>query len=373
MGGSIATVTVLPTTSRQVVVAASIAAVIELVVLRVATRTAVFIPGISERIGAVEAIGELGRLVYSVSLVLVVAGLVSLAVAAMRVSTTAGRVLAVALLGFAAAALAARLGWVPRAAPDLAALAAVGLVGIMARHWRRPAALAVLAFTGAFVLAGIDGIWRNLAGQAAIPGSHGILLSVAEWLVVGAAVASLAAHPRIARGPLAVGVVLGAVTVVALVAAPSTSRTLLLWTSGLPGSAGPLAYGVVGLALGVTTASAVRIGALTTAAGLLLLAAGGIGLQNTYQSGLVVAGMAALALCHGLDDRRWAWIAAPRWPGDLAGDGVSADGGRYPISSIGPPPSLACDAGAFHWSHATRPVGSTKMRRESPARSHPPA
>lgn len=293
---------VTPSVARFVVISASIAAVIELVVLRVLTRTAVFIPGISERIGVVNAVGELGRLAYSVSLALVAATLLVLAVLAVRQANAVGRMVAAGLIGFVGVALMARIGWVPRVAVDVMTIAFLVLVASTFRSRRPVVAVAFAAFSVALALAGADAIWRNAAAQAAIPGTPGLLLNLAEWALLGAVLTVIVAYRRTSGGSLVLGAALGGVLLVGLVAASATVRILLLWTVGLPGALPSLAYGAAAFAAGVAIVSSARHARLATAAGVILLAAGGLGLQSTYQSGLVLVGLAALALRHLLDD-----------------------------------------------------------------------
>jgi len=293
--------TVAPSSVRLVVMAAAIAALFELIVLRLLTRTAVFIPGISERTDVVGAVGELGRLGYFVSLALLTTVLVSLAMLALQDRSQASRALAIALLAFGAFALAARLGWVPRIAADLVTLSAVALLASLVRSRRRAVMVGIAAFSLAFVVAGADAVWRNASSRAAIGGDGGVLLQVSEWLVLGAGLAVIAARRRSSGAAWAMGALLGGVLLAGFIVAPATVRILLLWNVGLPGAMPAAAYGIVALAVGVTVVDAARRGQLATAAGVALLVAGGIGFQSTYQSGLVVAGLAALALRHVLD------------------------------------------------------------------------
>lgn len=299
---------------RLVVIAAAAAALFELVVLRLLTRTAVFIPGVAERIGVVGAVGELGRLGFSVSLALLAAGIVGLAVLALRRGTPVGRALSVALLAFTAVALAARLGVVPSVTADLATLGAVALLASVMRTQRRSAAVGVIGFSLAFLLAGFDAAWRNAGGEAAIAGAGGVLLGLAEWLVLGAAVGTLVARRRSARASLVVGAIVGAALVAGLAMASATVRILLLWNLGLPGAMPAAAYGVAAMAVVVVVMDAARRGRWATAAGVTLLVAGGVGLHSTYQSGLVIVGLTALALRDVLDGRGWEAASAGQVP-----------------------------------------------------------
>lgn len=303
--------TVSASSVRLVVMAATVAAVFELVVLRVLTRTAAFIPGISERIGVVNAVGELGRLGYFVSLTLLATGLVCLAVLSLRHGSAAGSVLAVALLAFGAFALAARLDWIPRIAADIVTLGTVVALASLVRPRRRVVAISLAAFSLAFVVAGIDAVWRNGGGTAPV-GMGGLLL--AEWLVLVAAIAMIVAHRHGSGRALLGGALLGGVLVVAFMLASATVRILLLWNIGLPGGLPAVAYGVVAMAVVVAIVNAAQRGQLATVAGVCLLVAGGIGLQSTYQSGLAVLGLAVLALRDVLAGETWPVAATPSRP-----------------------------------------------------------
>ena len=76
----------------------------------------------------------------------------------------------------------------------------------------------------------------------------------------------------------------------------STSRFLLLCIAGISGSLPSFFYAVAAGALAYTMLRAARSGAPLVSAGLILMVAGGLGLHSTYQSALVVAGFASLAV-----------------------------------------------------------------------------
>lgn len=284
--------------ARAVLPALAVAALFELLVLRMLTRTAIFIPGIGDRIGLIGMVGELSRLVYSVSVVLVAASLSLLVVVAARRSDRTGRTVAVGLSAFAIAAATARLGWL---APGIADAITVGtlvlLIGAAIASRRRPMAFAAVAIIGAaLVLAAIDGLWRNLSASLGLVMSGATLLVLAEWLLFAAALAVVAVHRRASRVALAVGAALGGTLLVAAIVAPASLHTLLLWSVGLPGALPAVAYGVIGMAVGTALASAVLRRQSVTAAGIVVLVAGGIGLHSTYQSGLVLVALAAFSL-----------------------------------------------------------------------------
>ena len=117
----------------------------------------------------------------------------------------------------------------------------------------------------------------------------------------GAALATTVAHRRGSGGSLVAGALLGGALLIGLTIASATVRILLLWNIGVPGALPSVAYGMIGFAVAITAVNALRRGQLSTVAGVTLVAAGGIGLHSTYQSGLAVVGLAVLALRRLLD------------------------------------------------------------------------
>jgi hypothetical protein len=123
-------------------------------------------------------------------------------------------------------------------------------------------------------------------------------LTAAE--VVGVAFALSA--PLLARGVLdrasvVAGVIVGAVVFAAFLGnGGATARFLLLWNEGLSGVLPSVAYAGAAGCLAATLAAFVRAHSGLAAAGMALLVTGGIGLHSTYQSGLVITGMALLAM-----------------------------------------------------------------------------
>lgn len=149
-------------------------------------------------------------------------------------------------------------------------------------------------------------VWSSGLGASRPAG-----LSWAYFTAEAAALAALAllgwpAVRRVGRGPggvsrrvVAAGVVAGLAVTTILVAPPAgaaSTKTLLLWNLGLGGYLAAPLYGlaVAGAVVGLT--DRFRSGARFEAAGWALVICGGIGLHSTYQSGLVVAGLALLAL-----------------------------------------------------------------------------
>lgn len=310
---------------RPVLTTLALVAMFEMLVLRVLTRTAVFIPGIGERIAVVGVIGELGQLAYSISVVLLVLALLLISGRAWS-GGGAGRTLALGLIGFAVVALMARWDWLPRIAVDAMTLVAFAVAAIAAVHQARPmVAAALLAFCAAFILAAIDGIWRNLAGSTQLPAAGGLLLWVAEWLLLGAALAAIVANRPLERGARTVGAILAGLMLVAAFLAPASLHILLLWNVGMPGAMPAVAHSVIAFAVGLTVVSAMRRRRPTVAVAVTLLLAGGIGLHSTYQSGLILVGLASIALLR-------ATAVEPR-PRVVAGTGRVGAWAKQPIAN----------------------------------------
>lgn len=265
------------------------AAAIELLVLRSFTRTAIHIPALEELAGPYRVVTWFGRFDYYVAVVLLVMALPVAAVALGRVSPRAGVAAGGAVGLFAASAVLARFG----AAGDtmtgwlaVASVAAMTLVVAM-RAPQRGAALGVYAL--AFVLAGTSAYAEMRHA--------GNLLWSAEVLAVAAGLAvPLAFGLAYSRAVVVAGVTAGLLIFAMLVGSGPTTRILLLWNEGMTGALPAVAYGAAAAGVAATVVSLYRRGELLAAAGLLLAVMGGIGLHNTYQTGLAVAGLAVLAV-----------------------------------------------------------------------------
>ena len=72
------------------------------------------------------------------------------------------------------------------------------------------------------------------------------------------------------------------------------AKILLLWNVGLAGYLPSVLYGIAAGAVVYTIVVLRATGRRTSAIGLALLFMGGIGLHSTYQTGLVLAGLALL-------------------------------------------------------------------------------
>ncbi|MCC6381890.1 MAG: hypothetical protein IT304_05235 [Dehalococcoidia bacterium] len=284
---------------RYVVGGLTLAALVELFVLRTFTRTAIHIPALEELAGPYTLLAGLGRYAYYLSVVLLIAALPLLALALWRRRTLTGVVAAVALTAFAAIAAAAGPGAIPEHVADAGTLAAVvTLAGVAAGHQNTRGALVLLLFGAAFALSAV-----HTTLQAAAQGGLGTidahdLLFASEIGGVAFALASPLLVPGACRRRTALAA--GAVALVVfgslLGAGGPTTRILLLWNEGLSGTLPSAIYALAAGALSFTLLHLLGTRRFMTLLGFLLVLAGGVGLHNTYQSGLVVVGLAVLAL-----------------------------------------------------------------------------
>jgi hypothetical protein len=275
------------------------ASLVELLILRTFTRTAIHIPAAPALHEPFEVLSFAGRYAYFISIALLVSGLPLAATFLWRAGAPAARVTAAAALAFLAAAALASGEALSRSVLDAAMLASILLLSLSAALARGPRAGAPLALFGVAFLAAGAHTWLQTAGQrAAVDGQGNTLLLAAEITAVAFAVASPAlARRRPSRGALIAGSAAALITFGFFSAGGgSTARILLLWDAGLEGALPAVAYALAAGALAVAALSLYRARDLTTLVGLALLIAGGVGLHNTYQTGLVVAAFVALQL-----------------------------------------------------------------------------
>jgi hypothetical protein len=278
----------------------TIAALAELLILRTFTRVAIHIPAIDAMAGPYTALAEAGRFAYYTAVVLVIASLAVMGLAAWRSGTVLGQLAAVAVVAIAvpAALLRAGPGLGESAPMNTIMLAAVGLAAVVAAvAWRSGPAVIPAVLGAAIVLSGWHSVsqgWTALGVD--LPNSL-LTLDAAEYLAAGVAVASpwLVAGGISRRAALAGGVAV-LLALVTFGGNPATTRFLLLWSHGLTGSLPSVVYAA---AAGGYTAAVVMLfsrGRPLAGMGLILLALGGIGIQNTYQTALILAGLLAFAL-----------------------------------------------------------------------------
>lgn len=269
-----------------------LAALTETVVLRVATRTAIHVPGIEQLAAPYGVVAGVGRWAHHAASLLVALTLVALG----RSLVGQGRRAEAAAAGLVlVTAVAARLGAVDDLTLAMAVGAAVaGLAAAAVRCGAGPR-LPVALFAAAFTVSAVHAVTQALSGAGALrPASTVPLLVVAEVLVLAATVGLPAALPGVSRRDLAMGVVAGLVVLAAFTASTATSTILLLWTFGLAGYLPVAVYAVAAGALVAGLGALGRGSQPDRMVGLALVALGGVGLHSSYQSGLVVAGLALL-------------------------------------------------------------------------------
>lgn len=277
----------------------AVASTIELLLLRTFTRTAVHIPALSELRDPYEVLASIGRYSYYVSAVLLMLALPLMVARLWGRGDLFTRTAAAAVGLFVVMATAARADVLNVVAIDVLAIGAVMLVAsAAAARMEIRSAVVVWAFAAAFALQGTSSMLQDAASQGFGSYDSRWLMRGAEWLALGFAVgAPFAFRVRMSRWMIAAAVVAGAVTFAALVGkGESSSKILLLWNEGLAGSLPAVAYAAGAGLLLATVLGMAGQRRLVPVMAFVLLVAGGIGLHSTYQTGLVVAGMAALCL-----------------------------------------------------------------------------
>jgi hypothetical protein len=292
----------------------ALASVLELAILRLFTRTAIHIPALEHLQQPYAWLSEGGRFAYFVSVALLVPALLLLTFALARRSPLA----ASSVILFALAAAAGAAGNIDRAVVDLATIGAIGfLAAAFASLLRAPASASPACFGIAFVAGGAYSVLPEVAPA----GQPGWLLAAAEYTGLGFAISTpllLGRAPT--RGGYITGVAVTLLVALVFMGNTATSRFLLLWNVGLAGSMPGVLYAAAAGAIAVTALEMFRTGRRLEAAGMLLLVTGGIGLHSTYQSGLVVVGLAALVIA--AKDRHALAEQSPSTP-ELTGEPIS--------------------------------------------------
>ena len=278
--------------------ALAVASVVELLVLRTVTRTAVHIPALSALQRPYEFISTFGRYSYFVTAVLLMVALPVTFSALWRRGDLLARMAAVAVSLFALAAVVARTETLDILLVDALTIGVVLFAASAAAAragWRT--SLVVGAFAAAFALQGTSSALQDAASEGFGSFETRWLLWGAEWLALLFAVAApfgLAARPS--RSILVAAAAIAVLTFAVLLANGSTFKVLLLWNEGLAGTLPAAGYALAAGTLVATVLGLLRQHRALTASGVVLLIAGGIGLHSTYQTGLVVVGLAVLCL-----------------------------------------------------------------------------
>lgn len=275
----------------------TVAVLVELFALRTTTRTLIHIPGTDRFEVPIRVLAEGGRLAYYIAAVSLIVWLTVVALVGLRSRTPRLVVVGAATIVFLITAAAGRLDalpWTAVAWTSLALLVVAGLAG-----WQGVRSLPV----GLFLVSSVAAGWSVL-GQTTGEGLTGpqvdLLIWIAEFFLV---LTGLAAPLLLQRAPSLPAMVVGAATALmvagAFIAGASTISILVLWNVGVPGWLPGIAYALAGGTLMATLWSAARRAEWSIVIGLALLAAGGVGMISTYQTGLVLAG---LVLLGGLGD-----------------------------------------------------------------------
>lgn len=273
----------------------ALASAVELAILRTVTRSAIHIPALEALQEPYRLLTTAGEYAYFVTIALLAPVLVALAVQLFRVQTPSRHLAAFGIILFAIPTGVAIAGGESRLALDAAAIGSVAILGVAFAVVRSRAAIPVLCFAAAFATSGFHGVIPQLQEIGVTMSQPTALLNASEWLGVSFALTlPLMLDFQAGRKDWIVGISVGVLVFAIFAGNGSTSRFLLLWNVGLSGILPSVFYAAAAGSIAITALALARRGRLLTAAGLLLLVTGGIGLHSTYQTALVVAGLATL-------------------------------------------------------------------------------
>ena len=283
----------------------ALAATAELIILRTFTRTAIHIPAFELLGGPYRVIADAGRYTYFMSVVLLIVALPVVVRANWKQAKGAGRATAGGLALLAVALAAAAVGAGSDFQLNVVSLAVVTLLAGAAAIGAKPrAALPVVLFGLAFLFSATHTTLQLAAQEGVVQLDARWLLSFAEILGVGFALSSpLLVKGRASRGASLVSALVGLAVFGMLLSEGSTLRILLLWNGGLAGTLPSTVYAGAAAALTFTVVTLLQRGDRVMVAGFVLLLAGGIGLHNTYQTGLTAMGLAVLCLAFATPER----------------------------------------------------------------------
>lgn len=273
-----------------------LAAVTELGLLRLFTRTAIHIPAFDFLARPYHAISVVARYAFFVSVVLLGVNLAMVVLGRRAAADDAARTGAATAFGFLAVAALARTDLID---PIVIAAAVVTLVAVAAAlaalTVRGLGGVALAVYAVGFVTCSLHTIVEDGGRYGWRIDGAGALLQFGEaTALLAVLVAAVAWGRRSSRRDLLVAAGAGLLVLGALLANGSTVKILLLWNFGLPGSLPAAVYALAAAGLTLALTGARRTG-FPAVAGLALVVVGGVGLHSTYQSGLVIAGMLLLA------------------------------------------------------------------------------
>jgi hypothetical protein len=275
---------------------AGLVAVVELLVLRIATRSFVNIPGLDRWATPLRGVTEAGRLSYYLAVVLLVVtwGWAIWACAASSHHPLTRVLVVAAIVGFAICATLYRLGVFGTTVMGWTSLTSFSALALALTQAPRLRRAPIILFAGAALLAGLATFF---SASGIEPATLNRLLTGGEVLTVAAgATAPLVLGERLTRRAAVVALAVATVATAALALRPSPARILVLWAFGMPVGLPAWTYGVAAGFLVATIWQGWSSKRWELIGGLLLLAAGGVGLISTYQSALVVGGLAVMAV-----------------------------------------------------------------------------
>lgn len=264
----------------------------ELVLLRVGTRTFIHIPGLGRYEAPIGLLAEVGRFAYYLAVVCLVTTLTLLAYRGLRIRSPRSVVIGIGALGFLAAAGAGRLGVVSASIVGWSSVAV--LVVVCAASWQGLRTIPIVFFVLGWVAAGWTVLGQGVGGGLSGRQVDGLMLAAEISLILCAITVPLLLKSPPPRLAILVGLGVTVASAGAFVSGSSTLSILVLWNLGVPGWLPGLAYSLALGSLVATIWSAFSSGQRSTAIGLMLLTAGGLGTISTYQTGLVLAAMLLL-------------------------------------------------------------------------------
>lgn len=270
------------------------AALVELTLLRLLSRVAIHIPDVPALRGVYSAAVQAGTVTFPVA-ALLAAALVTVAAMAMLPRAPILAIPALALLGAQAALLVAGESALGTAAHQW--LLAVALLAVLFYSTSRRMAL----FVAGVGVAQAAGLAQAASANLAAEGGWALPLSVAgageSLLLVTLLAAPVLVGPRRwSRRDVIAGGVVALIGAGMLFGNASTARTLALWTFGLGMPLPALLYAITAGAMAATLIALLRTGAIERAGALTLIVLGGFVPPNSYQAGLLLAGVMLLVL-----------------------------------------------------------------------------
>jgi len=277
-----------------------LAAATEFLLLRIFTRTAIHLPGIQEVTVPYTVLTEAGRLGYYLATVLLVVLLAGAGAALLRVHSAPARLGAAAIVGYGGIAAAAAAGSMDQAVLAVASVASVLALAPWAAGRLSPLGrVPVVLYLSAFALAALFALGQT-TGTPSL--THPDVLLAAESLALAFGVAAPLLTGRADRITSIAAIAAGVAVCGLLAGNASTGKVLALWSVGLAGYFPAITYGCAAAGATYAAVAAWRGGARLLCTGIVLLLLGGVGLHSTYQTALVVAGLAVFGTAGATND-----------------------------------------------------------------------